>query len=218
MEFIDLRRIVKCYGWIVLLAMLAGGTSAAYFVSKEPILYESIGTVVVGPSDQIGTAETTLRGLDAVSRRNVIATYARIPSTRTVLEGAANDLELSREKSQLYRLRTSVIPDTNILRVSVRGPDPSIAAKFTNASIRRAQQFTPEIYDGIVSFKVLDQAITPTNPIDSGMSRKVGLGVLFGFILSFGLSFLIERFRRRHAYTPEHHPMPSRIDNLASEA
>lgn len=215
MEFLDLRQIVKRYGWIAVLAMLAGGVSAAYFTSREPVLYEAVATVVIGPTDGIGNAETTLRGLDAISRRNVIATYARIPSSRAILTGVAKDLALSKEKASNYRIRTSVIPDTNILRITAQGPDPQIAAKFANSSVKRSQEFTPELYDGIVSFKALDEATTPRNSIESGMPRKIGLGVLFGFLLSFGLAFIIERFHYRHAYRVVQHPVSSQAGDLA---
>lgn len=190
-----MKRIVKCYGWLVILALLAGGISSAYFTHREPDLYESRSTVVVGPSDRVESVETALRSLDSLSRRNVLATYAQIPTTRTIREGVREELALSSRQARAYRVRTSVLPDTNVLRITVQGPNPEITADFANSVVRQSQQLIPGFYDGIVSFTILDKAETPTRPIDPGLARKTALGALMGLLLSLGLSFLIERIR-----------------------
>jgi len=206
-----MKRIVRSYGWIVALATLAGGFSSAYFASREPDLYETSTTVLVGLSDRVENIETAFRSLDTVSRRNVIATYAQIPISRSVREGVQGDLALSGQQSQAYRIGTSILPDTNVIRISVRGPDPLVVASFANSVVRHSQQRTPEFYDGIVSFKVLDKAVPPPGPMGSGLGRKAALGALFGLLLSLSSAFLIERmrFRFRQAYAPAQAAIPS---------
>ncbi len=197
-----MKRLVKLYGWIVALAMIVGGLSSAYFADRETDLYQTFTTVLIGPSDRVENIETAFRSLDSVSRRNVIATYAQIPTSRSVREGAREELALSREKAKAYRIRTSILPDTNIIRIAVQGPIPQLTADFANSVVQHSQQLTPEFYDGIVSFKVLDRAELPAGPIDPGLERKAALGALFGLLLSLGMALLIERLRFRHAYTP----------------
>lgn len=198
----DMKRIVKSYGWIVALAIIAGGLSSTYYTNRAPDLYQTFTTVLIGPSDRVENIETALRSLDTVSQRNVIATYAQIPTSRSVLEGVWEELALSQEKGKAYRVRTSVLPDTNIIRITVQGPTPQLTADFANSVVRRSQQLTPEFYDGIVSFKVLDKAELPVGPIDPGLGRKAALGALFGLLVSLSLALLIERLRFRHTFTP----------------
>ncbi len=192
-----MKRIILFYGWIVLLAMLAGGLSSAYFTSREPDLYEASTTVLIGPSERVENVETVIRSLDAVSRRNVIATYAQIPTSRSVREGVQEELALSGKQSKSYRIRTSILPDTNVIRISARGPAAQLAADFVNSVVRHSQQRTPEFYDGIIAFKVLDKATPPGEPVDAGLARKTALGALFGLLVSLSLAFIVERMRLR---------------------
>ncbi len=204
MESLDIRRIVKCYGWLMAIALLVGGASSAYFTYNKSVFYEAPTTVIVGPSDRVGNIETALRSLDSVSRRNVMATYAQIPTSRSVIERAREELALPKEQMRGYHVRTSIIPDTNVLRITVRGPMPRITAEFANAVVHQSQQLVPEFYDGIISFKILDAATEPTKPIDLGAARKVALGALLGLLLSLGLVFIIEHFRFVRAGTSAH--------------
>ncbi len=214
MELLTMKRIVKSYGWIVALAILSGGLASAFFTSREPELYEAVTTVIVDSAEGIENIDSALRGLDSVSRRNVMATYAQIPVSRTVRERAREELGLSIQQADACRVRTSIVPDTNVLRVTVRGPAPQLTADFANAVVRQSQRLLPGFYDGIVSFEVLDGAVAPAAPVDRGMARKTALGSLFGLILSVSLAFLLERLRIRNAFSPRQaamSPHPHRV-------
>jgi capsular polysaccharide biosynthesis protein len=210
----NMKRIVRSYGWIVAMAILLGGLAAAFFTSREPELYEAVTTVIVDSADGIENIDSALRGLDSVSRRNVMATYAQIPVSRTVREGAGEELGLSIEQADACRVRTSIVPDTNVLRITVQGPTPQLTADFANSVVRRSQRLLPGFYDGIVSFEILDGAVAPVKPVDRGMARKTALGSLFGLILSVSLTFLLERVRLRHAFPARQaamSPQPHRV-------
>ena len=191
----NMKRIAKCYGWLVALSLVAGGASSAYYAQKEPALFEASATVVVGPGDRAANYEAALRSLDTVSRRNVMATYAQVPSSRTVRENVLRELGDAGGQALACRVRASVVPDTNVLRISVQGRDAKITAEFANSVVRNSQELISRIYGGIVTFDILDSAVTPQKPLNPGIARKVGLGALCGLLLSLGVAFLIERIR-----------------------
>jgi len=195
------RRIIQCYGWLVLLPLLSGGAVSAYYAKRDPALFEASATVVVGPSDRAGSYEAALRSLDTVSRRNVMATYAQIPSSRTAREGVLQELNFSRERSAGYGVRTFILPDTNVLRITVKGADPQRASEFANALVRESRKIILGIYGGIITFDVLDEAAIPKAPVDPEVARKTALGALCGLILGSGVVFLMVRFRSRSVHT-----------------
>ncbi|MBN1569678.1 MAG: hypothetical protein JXA73_17675 [Acidobacteria bacterium] len=191
--------MASCYGWFVALAVLAGGGTSAYYTQKQPDRFEASTTVVVGPSVQVGNYEQALRGLDIVSKRNVMATYSQVPSSRTVREGVIRELALIREQARHYGVRASILPDTNVIRITVQGPAPQPTADFANSVVRNSQKMIHEIYGGIITFDVLDGAAMPEKAMDPGIFRKIASGALIGLLLALGLAFLIERLHPKHA-------------------
>lgn len=191
---LQVGRVLRRYWWLMVLSLLAGGASSAYLTHRGPAVYAATASAAVGPSDRVENIETVLRSLDTASRRNVIATYAQIPSSRTVRDRARAQLSSPGESWGDYRVRTSVIPDTNLLRITVEGPDPRRAADFANAVLRQSQQLAPQFYDGILSFQVLDAAAAASQPARASSVRNIALGVLLGaltgLLLAFGAQYL----------------------------
>ena len=137
MSFLEFLRIAKKSWWVVALAL--GGTvaSTAFFTLWQTPIYQAITTLVISTDQSVTDVNDVVRSLDSLDRRSVVATYAKIPSSQTVISRAKQQLKLAPSQMQLYQVSTLVVPDTMIVAVSVEGPDSGLTAALAMPSLRR---------------------------------------------------------------------------------
>jgi diguanylate cyclase (GGDEF)-like protein len=94
-----------------------------------------------------------------------------------------------------------VLPDANIIRFSVQGPDPKVAATLANGIGQNAIDFIGNLYV-IYNIQFLDQALAPTEPIAPKPVQNAGLALLVGIVIGVGLAIFRDQ-------------LSSTIDNLS---
>jgi len=189
------KLFLKRYWWMILLAFAIGFGSAAFFTRRRPPTYRATTTLVVGPNETLKTPREVVDSLNTLDRRSVVATFARLPASRTVRERAGQQLQLGEAQLTPYEVRTAVIPDTNVLEVSVEGPDARLAAAFAEAVANQTTGYTREFY-GIYGMKVLDAAKEPTEAVGPGLSRSLLAGAILGLLIGVGVASLFDFARR----------------------
>jgi capsular polysaccharide biosynthesis protein len=208
MNLLTFIHLLRRYWWIMFLTLAVVLGATAYFTHKQAPIYRATTSVVVGPSEKLAKVDEIVDSLNTLDRRSVVATYAKVPSSRTVRERAREQLNLSRSQMRLYQVTTAVVPDTNILQVSVEGPDPRLTADVANAIAEQAKSYAQEVY-GIFGLKVLDRANQPSEPVRPEMARNLSVAAVLGLLLGMGLTFLVEyvrRFPHIHAEQPAPEP------------
>ena len=201
MNFFAFVQILGRRWWIVILSLVVVLGSTAFFSYRQTPIYETRTTLVVRLSEKLGIKET-VDSLNALDRRSIIATYAKIPLSRTVQEKVEKNLGLesgimSNQESS-YLIKTGVIPDTNILSISVEGPDRRLVADIANAIAEESKNYVEEFSD-IFRLTVLDRAPHPSKPVRPVIQRNLGIGVVLGLLLGVVLVFLIEFIQKlRH--------------------
>lgn len=206
MNFFTFIHVVGRSWWVIVLMLAIGVGATAYFTRRQTPLYQATTTVVIGPGGKLTEVSQIVNSLNALDRRSVVATYAKIPTSRTVRDRTRQQLGLSPSQMRLYRVSTSIVPDTNILQIAVEGPDPRLAADVANAIAEQAKSYAPEIY-GIFGLNVLDRASVPSRPVKPELVRNVSVGAVLGLLLGIGLALLIE-YGRRWANVPAQQPAP----------
>ncbi|HEX8472989.1 MAG TPA: hypothetical protein VF666_03070 [Pyrinomonadaceae bacterium] len=200
MNLQDAARFLRYYWWLIVLAFFVGFGSTALFTSRRAATYRAATTLVVGPSENITAPKEIVDSLDTLDRRSVVATFAKVPSSRTVRERAEAQLQLARAQTEPYQVKTVVVPDTNILEVSVEGPDPQLTANFVNAIAEQTRRYAQEFYL-IYGMKVLDRAEVPTEPVRAAWLRELGVGgavgLLLGLLFALALNYLRQWKRAR---------------------
>jgi capsular polysaccharide biosynthesis protein len=126
-------RVLMRRWWIPAATLTAGLAAGFWWTSREPRIYRASAMLAVVPNSSIGDADV-LRSLDSLERRTVLATFARLPTTRETLVAVAERLERNPVELANYQLGASVLPNTNIIRIDVDGPDPRMAAHLANAA------------------------------------------------------------------------------------
>jgi capsular polysaccharide biosynthesis protein len=206
MNFLTFIQILGRSWWIIGLTLVVGLGSTAYFTHRQTPIYQATTTVVIGPSEKLAKIGEIVDSLNTLDRRSVVATYAKIPTSRTVRDRAREQLGLSHSQMRLYQVRTSVVPDTNILQIAIEGPDPRLAAEVANAVAEQAKSYVQEFY-GIFGLKVLDRASQPSRPVGPELTRNLSVGAVLGLLLGIGLAFLIE-YGRRWKHPSAEQPAP----------
>lgn len=159
--------------------------------------------MIVSPSSQL-REDHLINSLNTLDRRTIVATVAKIPSSATVRSRAWGKLSAPGLSLKQFKVTTIVLPDTNILQVSVEGPDPAVASSFANAIAEVTTSSLPEYYD-MYQLTLLDRATAPSYRVRPSLTRNMSVGILMSTLLGILLALLAEYIR--------HLQRESRTDN-----
>jgi uncharacterized protein involved in exopolysaccharide biosynthesis len=188
------------YWWVILLAILVGVGSTAWFARGQPPLFRANATLVLAPVEGLGDTRQVTDALNTLDRRSVVATLAMVPSSRAVRDRARAELGLTNAQIRPYQVKTAVVPDSNIIEVTVEGPNPQFAAAFAYAIAEQSISSTPEFYN-IYAMKVLDWPVVPSHEAGPGLVRKLLVGGLSGLLVGIGAAMLLA-YASAHRYRP----------------
>ncbi len=188
------RRVLQGQWWVILLAVLLAVGSTIAATARQERVYRASTLQVVVPSADLQEPDDLLRSVDTLDRRNLIATFARIPLTPESRERAAAALQRSEGELRDYSVETSVLPSTNVLRIEVEGPDPERTAELANALALVTQNRSREMYR-IFQIETLARASAPEVPFRPDLRRNLVAGLVLGLILGVAAAFLAEHLR-----------------------
>lgn len=180
--------------WIVLLTVILALGAAAWATSRQEPVYRATTTLAVIPNSEVSGTEDVLRSLDTLERRTVVATFARIPSTAETRADAARRLKIDDRELRKYHIRASVLPNTNIIKVDVEGPDRRRVAQVANAAAAVTRREARNMYR-IYTMHTLEKAVSARRPIHPTPARNYLVAGLLGLFLGIGAAILCERLR-----------------------
>lgn len=156
----------------------------------KPDQYRASATAAIAPLPAGLAAGEFLRGVEVLERRTVVVTVAALastPASRAQVGAAADDV-----------IEAVILPNTNLVRVDVAGPDPARAAAVANRvpAVLHAQAVAMFKYYGVT---MVSRAATPTAPYLPRPRRAIAAGALVGLFL--GLIAAYGASRRKPART-----------------
>lgn len=193
----DYRRILRKQ-WIVVLVSvaLALGVAAAVTFTATPQYAASIKMFVSSQDGKQDAAAIYQGGLFSQQR---VKSYADLLNGPRVAEGVVQNLGLSESAASVQRrLSATALPDTVLLQATVTDPSPSQARDIANAV---GEQFAVLVDDlerpvgggaSTVKVTVVEQAELPSVPVSPAPLRNLGLALVLGLIVGFGLALLRE--------------------------
>jgi diguanylate cyclase (GGDEF)-like protein len=202
-----IRMLVRGWWIIVLTALVAVNVALIASYLTTPMYLASARFVVSPTTDLLGS--DLVDSLATLDRRSIVSTYAEFINSRRIYVDALQVLQLQESAMEDYTIETVVLPDANILVLSISGPDPQLAALLANTMGQRAINYISLIYRAFdISF--LDPAVTPTEPYSPQPVRDTTLALALGLIGGMALAILSEQIR-----TPlEAYRHRLRIDNV----
>ncbi len=187
------RAVIK--NWIVVVVVIAAAlmTTAIINVSRERV-YEGSAQLIVAPAPGLMDTSDVIRSVETLDRRTVVATFARIPSAAPIQNSVAVALHLPAERAAAFQTRGSVVPNTNIIRIEVQGPDAALVASMANeaamATAREAQSLYP-----IYALRMLSRAAVAESPSYPDIQRNYLIGAALGIFLGLAFALAVERVR-----------------------
>src|SRR5215211_1825990 len=188
MEMRFYLKIIKRGWWLILIAALvAVNLSLVYSYYLTRPKYEAVARFIVSPDIQSIESRDLVNSLEALDKRSIISTFAEVLNSHEVISGTLNLLGVDPSQFNTYSTFVTVLPDANIIRFSVQGPDPQATAIFANAIGQNAIDFIRDLYV-IYNIEFLDQALVPTEPIEPKPLQNAGLALLVGLVVGIGLA------------------------------
>ncbi len=183
----ELRRYIEIVinRWPIALAgLLVTTLLTAVFVARQEPTYQSSGTYVVRPRtldavEGVRAIDTLIRGVE------INSTYASIARSGQIFERAAATLSPDVGTSGLSSA-SNVVTGTNIIDISVTGPDPEAVYAMAVAVGQETIAYVDELQD-VFELQLLDAPSEPNRPI----GPKTGLTIATGLVLGAGLGVLL---------------------------
>jgi capsular polysaccharide biosynthesis protein len=191
------RRVV-----LVIVTMAVAGAVAWVSTPRSP-RYVAKTTIYVGlrqfsiNANQNTVSNDVLQGVE-----RLVATYAQMIQSQPIAQAALERTHVPRSAAAVVgESQASPVAGTQLLLVAVTDRDPRVAADLANGlsdsfaeAVQAFEPSTPATEGSVPSLPayVFDKAKLPTSPESTGAARNVVLGLVFGFLLAAGISFLLE--------------------------
>jgi diguanylate cyclase (GGDEF)-like protein len=196
--------------WIVALTMLAALNLTLildYFATPR---YIANTRFIVSPNPNVINETDVVNSLEALDKRSIVVTYSEILNSRRVYQEALSELNLLILDMDDYLVATVVLPDANVLELTVTGTDPQLVAVLANTIGQLAINNISRLYRAY-DISVLDPAIPPILPVSPVPLRDASLALVLSMVVGVALAIFSEQIR----IPLETYRQRSRMDILA---
>lgn len=196
MELSRYFEIVAKRWWMVATAVGVTTLLTVLLVVQQPWVYGAAGTFVVRPrtvdsAEVVRAIDTLIRGVE------INSTYATIARSDAIRERAKAQLGPDFDSSGLT-VSSDVLAGTNVLEISVRGPEPETVATFAEAVGQQTVSYIGELEDAF-ELRPLDFPEVTETPVGPNKALTVVTGVLFGAMLGVAGAILADHLSRSAA-------------------
>ncbi len=165
--------------WLLPAAVAVAMAVATAITATQTPIYEAAASLVVVPSSRVREPGDALRSLETLERRTIVATLARVPVAPAARADAAERMAVSPAELGGYRVAAAVQPYTNVIAVTVSGPDPERAAAFANALLAASRRQARSLYPTF-RMEALAEASPPGRPASPDAARNLLVAALLG--------------------------------------
>ncbi|MCQ3936869.1 MAG: hypothetical protein DPW18_07455 [Chloroflexi bacterium] len=182
--------------WIILVTtLIAANVSLLVSYFTAPV-YQTSARFIVSPNAGIFSSSWDIvSSLDTLDRRSIINTYKELLASETIYGKNPEIQKLGPEfVAEEYAVSVVVVPDTNILKLTVEGPDPNGVVVVAQAVATEAVGYINELYP-VYNFSLLDSPEFPESPIRPEPVSNAGLAAIFGALIGVVLAFSREQLQ-----------------------
>jgi diguanylate cyclase (GGDEF)-like protein len=178
--------------WLILAVTVICGVAALLYALNQPEVYQGSASYVLRPHASLVFDDSTVRAIDTLSRRIEIATtYAEVAGSDLIQNRAIENLELDPDDSTGLSVTGRVIPGTNVLELSIRGPNREIIGLFADEVNLEFIAYVNSLYD-VFELELLDQPRVARLPIGPDAKLIMAGGVVLGVALGSILALLVQ--------------------------
>ena len=183
-------------GWwlVALTALIALTTSlgVSFLVTPQ---YEVVARFIITPGAvEESSPQTILNGLNTINNQSVMETYAEVMNSDRIYIDSLAFLQLQPADLKDYTYESTVLPSSSVLELSVKGPDPNLAADIANAVGYQTINFTRRL-NQVINLDFLDQAAPSSVPYSPQPLRNAVLAAVLGLFGGLALVIVREQLR-----------------------
>ena len=181
--------------WIIALTALSALIIALISSYRTAPTYSTSARFIISPNlEQGANGSMLISSISALDKRSIASTFAEVLDSESVYNEASTELKIDPVQLRAYTVSTVVLPDANILEVSVSGADPQVAALLANSVGQKGIDYVTNLYP-VYTVDVLDAAVPPSSPISPNPKRDASLALVVGTALGVALLFIREQMR-----------------------
>jgi capsular polysaccharide biosynthesis protein len=186
--------------WLVLLLGALAGATAYLMTRGGEETYERTTVFVLRPSARVvdQAIPDAVRGI-ASDDAQLVATVTRVIETDRFLDGAF-DRALGRPPIEGYTLAASMVPGSDVIEVSVQGPDLEVLDQVAEAFAIGATNWVRTVYRAYALDLLEIRA--PEDPVSADPFQVSAFAVLVGLLLGVGVVFAEAKARERTSVAP----------------
>lgn len=202
-DFLRLIKVVLRKWWLIIILAAVFAFMGGYNAKNSYVpVYSSTSSFVINASNAPQNSDdSNYNGTNSMysltQGRQLAGTFKEVLKSNKMLDKVAQSLDMGSNGGFIRGyMNLEVIPETNILKMTVTSTDPDKAFNIANAIIDNCQEVIGETIK-IGSLEILDK---PTKPVISNgapqYTSKMSLGVLFGAALAIAIALLLEFMRK----------------------
>jgi capsular polysaccharide biosynthesis protein len=192
----DVLGVLRRRFWIVLvIVFLAVALAAVLSYVVLPPVYQANTSLIVNerPSVAQGTAGVDYGQIQTY--RSLAVTYAKIITSRAVLQDTIDTLKLPETVKQLTRLITvQVQGETEIIAISVKDQDALRAASIANTMANSFITQLPTLVNRVENVSVIDRAVPVIDQVSPRPLLNIAVALVAALMLGILLAFLVDYF------------------------
>ena len=187
-EEIDLKSIFNMF-WdrkigiivIILLCIVAGYVYTTFFVSP---VYKATSTAILTNNTEGEDGKTAVTQTEVTLNNSLLSTYRGIATSDSVVSKVISNLGLKISAETLKnQISVTSATNTQIIQITVKNADPSLAAKIANEIRSVFTERVAELYD-MQNIKPLDDAKVPTTPSNVNHAKDIVMFAAIGIVIA----------------------------------
>lgn len=186
--------------WIVAIAILLGVGFAVWTTSSTADSYRTTTLLLISANRELEPSEQ-LRATDLLSNDMVMGTYADVLASPRVVREAMAAVSASADDWDGYEVRVVGEPDSNVLRMTVEGPNADAVEQLTTSVLVTGQQILGQAY-AVFEIEPLSTGEPVAELVSLPWARTLVLGAVGGFAIGALVAVWVDsliRYRRSAA-------------------
>lgn len=169
-------------------------------------MYESSTKIILVNSDEDNKEdkEQQLTTSDLALNQKLVSTYSEIIKSRKVVDRVITNLGLEdvKFKELSENITVSPVEDSEVINISVKDKNRNVATAVANTLVTEFSAEVKDIYK-IENVKQVDKAVPSEEPFNVSLVKNLIIFAAIGFVLSYGIAFLVEYFKTTVSTTEE---------------
>ena len=195
MELRDYLHIARRRWRLILGSLIAVVGLAAVYTAQATPQYASTGRVFISTTPS-NSSDAYQGGLFSEQR---VTSYVDVIGGLELSQRVIDELDLSMSAETLaQKVQAEVVPESVVIKITATDASPARARQITRAVVGQLQDVVAELETPpgrnvpLLKATVVDSPRLPDSPVSPQPLRNLGLGLVLGLLLGFGLAVLRE--------------------------